>query len=76
MSAIHRLRSHAEHQGRLETAAAHKRLARGEDPVKVVEALSLGLTRKLLHPPMHGFNRAAGAGSEGLMQSLVRLYLD
>lgn len=75
MSAIQRIRSHAEHQGRLETAAAHKRLARGEDPAKVLQALSLGLTNKLLHPPLCGFNRAAGAGGEALMQALARLYL-
>ena len=76
MSAIHRIRSHAEHQGQLETAAARKRLARGEDPAKVLEALSLGLTKKLLHPPMRGFNLAAGAGGEAMIQALARLYLD
>lgn len=76
MSALNRIRSHAERHQELETAAARKRLARGEDPAAVLEALSAALTKKLLHPPLHGFNRAAAVGGGAMLQSLARLYLD
>ena len=50
--AIRRLRSRADHDREIELARARAALARGHDPVKVIEALSISLTNKLLHPAM------------------------
>ena len=72
---IRRMRSSAEHDREIEIARARKRLARGEDPVKVVEALGIGLTNKLLHAPMQALNRAGPEDSERLARSVEALYL-
>ena len=37
---------------------AQARLARGDSPEAVLEALSQGLTNKLLHAPLHYLNEA------------------
>ena len=74
--AIRRLRGGTEHDRQVELTRAHARLARGEDPLQVLEALSLGLTNKFLHRPMSGFNRAAGEERELLAGALATLFLD
>ena len=73
---IRRLRAAAEHDRQIELAQARKRLARGEDPANVLEALSLGLTNKFLHRPMRGFNRATGPGCALVAGALATLFLD
>lgn len=75
MPPIDRIRSHAEHHCEIELAAARRRLARGEDPLRVIEALSAGLANKLLHPPIRALNRAAGAEGKEMARALASLYL-
>ena len=53
---------------------AHKLLARGDDPLQVLEALSHGLTNKLLHAPTHALNQAEGDERSELAQLLARIY--
>ena len=48
---IRALREDADAARRRELEQALKALARGEDPAKVVEALSQTLTNKLMHGP-------------------------
>jgi glutamyl-tRNA reductase len=68
------LRDHAERLRRHELEKAHKRLARGDDPQAVLEALSQGLMNKLLHDPSHALNQAGGEERENLARLLERLY--
>ncbi|WP_341675850.1 glutamyl-tRNA reductase [Niveibacterium sp. SC-1] len=66
--AIRALRGHAEDLRRAELERALQRLARGEDAQEVLEALSHGLTNKLLHGPTQYLNRPdhaeAGDGAD------------
>jgi glutamyl-tRNA reductase len=71
---IRALRDAAERSRRHELEHAHKLLARGEDPGKVLEALSQGLTNKLLHAPTHALNQAEGDEREELAQLISRIY--
>ena len=71
---IRALRDAAERSRRHELEHAHKLLARGEDPAKVLEALSQGLTNKLLHAPTHALNQAEGDEREELAQLISRIY--
>ena len=56
---IRQLREHAEETRRQELDRALKALARGEDPAAVMEALSQGLTNKLLHAPTQALKKPA-----------------
>jgi len=71
---IRALRDSAERMRRHELDHAMKRLARGEDPNQVLEALSHGLTNKLIHPPTHALNQADGGERGDLAQLLSRIY--
>ena len=71
---IRALRDAAERSRRHELEHAHKLLARGDDPEKVLEALSQGLTNKLLHAPTHALNQAEGDEREELAQLIARIY--
>ena len=51
-----------------------KRLGRGDDPAQVLEALSVQLTNKLLHPPTVALNQTRGGECEQLIDTLSRLY--
>jgi glutamyl-tRNA reductase len=73
---IQSLRSKAEDYRQTELARAQKLLAKGEDPAKVLEQLSLGLTNKFLHHPMQALNRASGSERDELARALSRLYPD
>ena len=73
---IQRLRGKAEHYRRIELERAGKLLARGEDPAKVMEMLSHGLTNKFLHHPLVALNRVTGADREALADALHKLYPD
>jgi glutamyl-tRNA reductase len=67
---IRALRDSGERMRRHELEHALKRLQRGEDPAVVLEALSKGLTNKLLHPPTEALNLAAG-GKDGEVARLI-----
>lgn len=58
---IRALREHAEAMRQAELERAMRLLARGEDPTRVLEALSHGLTNKLMHGPTRYLNKADGA---------------
>jgi glutamyl-tRNA reductase len=70
---IRQLRETADAARRHELERAFARLARGEDPKSVLEALSQGITNKLLHAPTQVLNQAA-ASDESLKQLIARLY--
>ena len=57
---IRTLRQHAETVRETELERALKLLARGNDPSKVLEALSYGITNKLIHGPTRFLNQAEG----------------
>jgi len=71
---IRALRDAAERSRRHELEHAHKLLARGDDPLHVLEALSHGLTNKLLHAPTQALNQAAGEERGDLAQLIARIY--
>ncbi|MDB5824964.1 MAG: hemA [Herminiimonas sp.] len=58
----------------VELERARKLLARGEDIDQVLEALSKGLTAKLLHGPQQMLNQAQGEERERLAALLPRLF--
>ncbi len=68
------LRDHAERYRRHELDRAHKLLAKGEDPAKVMESLSNGLTNKFLHLPSTALNNASDGEREQLVELVNRLY--
>ncbi|WP_153162687.1 glutamyl-tRNA reductase [Zoogloea sp. 1C4] len=72
---IRALREHADALRRAEVERAVRLLAKGEDPAKVIEALSHGLTNKLLHAPTRFLNEADGAPGDcaELVQRLFNL---
>ncbi len=71
---IRALRDHAERFRRQELERAAKRLARGDDPRRVIEYLSHALTNKLIHDPTHALNHAEAAERAALEATLRRLY--
>ncbi|MCU0805320.1 MAG: glutamyl-tRNA reductase [Burkholderiales bacterium] len=68
---IRTLRDQGESARRHEVDRALRHLARGDDPRAVIEALSHGLTNKLLHGPTQALHDAA-APERGELGSLVR----
>ena len=73
--AIRAMRDAAERSRRHELERAQRRLARGEDPQRVMDELSRALANKLLHPPMHALNHATREEREALAATLARLYM-
>lgn len=76
---IRALRQHADALRRAELERATRLLARGEDPRKVLEALSQGLTNKLIHAPTRFLNDAEGelhGDCAELVQRLFNLHRD
>ncbi|MBI3524299.1 MAG: glutamyl-tRNA reductase [Betaproteobacteria bacterium] len=71
---IRALRDAAERARRHELEHAHKLLARGDSPEQVLEALSQGITNKLLHAPMQALNHAEGDERNQLAQMITRIY--
>jgi glutamyl-tRNA reductase len=80
---IRALRDSAEEARRAELDRALKALARGDDPQSVLEALSHGLTAKLLHGPTQALNQGgqqngsadeANESDEALRALVARLY--
>jgi glutamyl-tRNA reductase len=56
-------------------ARARKRIAKGEDVDTVLEALSRGLTQKMLHGAMAELNSADPTHREQTTQAISRLFL-
>jgi len=74
--AIVELRRRADQYRDAELARARARLARGDDPAAVLEALAKGLANKFLHHPSQALSRAPDAEREQLMRALERLFPD
>jgi len=71
---IRALRDAGERARRHELEHALKLLQRGEDPAHVLEALSKGLTNKLLHPPTQALNLAEGGERSEVVQLIARIW--
>jgi glutamyl-tRNA reductase len=71
---IRALRGRADEARREELERALRRLARGEDPAKVLDALSQGLVNKLMHAPTQALNETVGEEQRALAETLARLY--
>ena len=71
---IRALRDAGERMRRHELEHALKLLQRGDDPAQVLEALSKGLTNKLLHPPTQALNLAEGAERGEVAQVISRIW--
>src|SRR5437868_4708367 len=71
---IRALRGRADEARREELDRALRLLARGEEPAKVLDALSQGLVNKLMHAPTQALNEAAGAEQKALAETLARLF--
>ena len=72
---IRALRKHADDLRQAEVERAVRLLTKGEDPHKVIEALSHGLTNKLIHGPTRFLNDADGESAD-LVQRLFNLHKD
>ena len=71
---IRALRDTADRARRHELEHALKLLQRGDDPAQVLDAMSKGLTNKLLHPPTQALNLAEGAERNEVAQVIARIW--
>ena len=71
---IRALREQGEQARREELERALRLLRRGDDPASVLEALSQGLTNKLLHPPTQALSETAGEERRALADTIARLF--
>ena len=71
---IRALREQGEQTRRQELERALRLLARGDDPASVLDALSQGLTNKLLHGPTQALNQTPGEERQAISQVLARLF--
>ena len=71
---IRQLREQAEAQRLAELERARRQLARGDDPQAVLEALSQGLTNKLLHGPTRYLNQAEGAAIAAAVDTVRQVF--
>lgn len=71
---IRALRDTAERARRHEVDHALKLLRKGDDPAKVLEALSRGLTNKLMHGPTQALNQAEGDDRGRLSELVARIF--
>jgi glutamyl-tRNA reductase len=72
--AIVQLRAKADEYRAAELAKARQRLAKGEDPQKVLEALASGLVNKILHHPTQALNRAGDGERDSLVRAVEILF--
>jgi len=72
--AIVELRRRADAYRETELAKAKSRLARGEEPGAVLEALAKGLANKFMHHPSQALSRVADGEREALMRAIEILY--
>ena len=71
---IRGLRQHAEAVREAELERALKLLARGGDPAKALEALSHGITNKLMHGPTRYLSQAEGGHRAEAEDTIRRLF--
>lgn len=71
---IRALRQHADALRTAELERAARLLAKGEDPKAVLEALSQGLTNKLLHGPTRYLNQSEGDQQAHAGQLIKKLF--
>lgn len=71
---IRAMRDHAERNRRHELEKAVRLLSKGDDPQKVLEAMSNGLTNKFLHAPTQALNQVHGNDREKFLDVIHRLY--
>jgi glutamyl-tRNA reductase len=74
--AIVELRRRADQYRDAELAKARTRLAKGEDPAAVLEALARGLANKFLHHPSQALSRASEGDRETLARAIETLFPD
>jgi len=72
---IRQLNAQADEWRTAELARAQKALLRGDDVQSVLEALSRGLTQKMLHGAMAELNAADPAHRDHTAQTITRLFL-
>lgn len=72
--AIVELRRRADQYREAELARAKSRLARGDDPAAVLEALAKGLANKFVHHPSQALSKAGEGEREQLMRAIETLY--
>ena len=72
---IRQLNAQADEWRAAELARAQKALLRGDDVQAVMEALSRGLTQKMLHGAMAELNAADPAHRDQTAQTITRLFL-
>jgi len=72
---IQQLGAQADEWRAIELARARKRLAKGEDLDAVLDALSRGLTQKMLHGAMAELNASDPAHREQTSDAIARLFL-
>jgi len=72
--AIVELRKRADQYREAELARARTRLARGDDPAAVIEALAKGIANKFLHHPSQALSRAGEGERETLMRAIETLF--
>ncbi len=72
---IQQLNAQADEWRALELARARKRMAQGEDMDSVLEALSRGLTQKMLHGALVQLNTADPAAREDASAAVQRFFL-
>jgi glutamyl-tRNA reductase len=72
---IQALQAQAEVWRTAELQRAHKLVAKGEDIGAVLDALSRGLTQKMLHGPLAGLQATVGDDRHALTQTLSKLFL-
>ena len=74
--AIVELRRRADQYREAELAKAKARLAKGEDPAAVLDALARGLANKFLHHPSQALSRAPEGEREALARAIDTLFPD
>jgi glutamyl-tRNA reductase len=72
---IQALNRRAEAWREAELARARRRLAKGEDPLVVMDALSHALAQKMLHGAYAELHASEGEQRDALAQTLSRLFL-
>jgi len=71
---IRALRESADALREAELERARRRLARGEDPARVIEQLARALTNKFTHAPTDVLRRANHDGNSALLEAARRLF--
>jgi glutamyl-tRNA reductase len=72
---IQQLQNQADAWREAEMARARKLLARGDDPIAVMEALSKGLTQKMLHGALAELRGTDSENREHTIQTVQRVFL-